>query len=622
MGILEGIKSVDDIKKLNLAEFDILAGEIRQFLINNVMVTGGHLASNLGVVELTLALHRVFNLPCDKIIYDVGHQAYVHKMLTGRMDGFKTLRQLGGLSGFPKIRESEYDSFGTGHASTSISAAVGMARARDILGENYNVIAFIGDGAMTGGMTFEALNDVGLNKTKMIIVLNDNEMSIEKNVGGLSAYLSKLRVTAKYRKTKDAVQGALVNKGKVGDALSRFLKSTKERIKYATIAAPYFESIGITYIGIIDGHDINQLTEIFEAAKSMDGPVLIHTFTKKGLGYADAEKSPEKYHGVSCTLNDEEDNQNSTESFSKLSGNILTKLAHTNKNITAITAAMMSGCGLNSFAMEFPERFFDVGIAEPHAVTMAAGMASRGVVPFVYMYSTFLQRAYDQILHDVCIQNLHVVFMIDRAGLVGEDGETHQGLFDISFLNHIPNVTLLAPGDAGELKQMMEYALKADGPVFIRYPKHNAKICETSDFCISKAKILKENPNAACTIISEGTMADVAVFTSQLLEQKYGISADVINLRTLKPFDKGAVTYAIKKTKCIFTLEDNQIYGGMGSLILTELNDEIKKNNASFDILGFPDEFIQHGSRGSVFELYKLDAENLANHIYERIQSK
>ena len=622
MSILEKIKSVDDINKLNTAEFDILANEIRQFLINNVMVTGGHLASNLGVVELTLALHKVFNLPHDKIIYDVGHQAYVHKMLTGRLDGFKTLRQLGGLSGFPKIRESEYDSFGTGHASTSISAAVGMARARDILGEDYNVIAFIGDGAMTGGMTFEALNDVGLNKTKMIIVLNDNEMSIEKNVGGLSAYLSKLRVTAKYRKTKDAVQGALINKGKVGDALSKFLKSTKERIKFATIAAPYFEAIGITYIGIIDGHDINQLTEIFEAAKSMDGPVLIHTFTKKGLGYADAEKSPEKYHGVSCAFKDEEDNVNSTESFSKLSGKILANLAHENKNITAITAAMMSGCGLNVFAKEFPERFFDVGIAEPHAVTMAAGMAARGVVPFVYMYSTFLQRAYDQILHDVCIQNLHVVFMIDRAGLVGEDGETHQGLFDISFLNHIPNVTLLAPCDAGELEAMMEYALKADGPVFIRYPKHNAKICENSDFCISKAKIIKENSNASCTIVAEGTMADVAVCTSQILEQKYGISADVINLRTLKPFDRDVVINAIKKTKCIFTLEDNQIYGGMGSLILTELNDEIKKNNASFNILGFPDEFIQHGSRTAVFEFYKLDAENLANHIYERIQNK
>ncbi len=617
--MLKQIKSVEDLKKMDLADFDSLASEIRQFLIDNVMVTGGHLASNLGVVELTLALHRVFDLPKDKIIYDVGHQAYVHKMLTGRLSEFKTLRQLGGLSGFPKIRESKYDSFGTGHASTSISAALGMARARDIKGEDYNVIAFIGDGAMTGGMSFEALNDVGLNKTKLIVVLNDNEMSIEKNVGGLSAYLSKLRVAAKYRKTKDALQEALGKQGKAGEALTRFLKTTKDKIKYATIAAPYFESIGITYIGIIDGHDINQLTEIFEAAKRMDGPVIIHTFTKKGLGFEDAEKSPEKYHGVSCTLVEEDNDINDTESFSKLSGDILVRLGKENKNITAITAAMMSGCGLFDFAKAYPDRFFDVGIAEPHAVTMAAGMASQGIVPFVYMYSTFLQRAYDQILHDVCIQNLHVVFMIDRAGLVGEDGETHQGLFDISFLNHIPNVTLLAPSDAGELEGMMRYALNADGPVFIRYPKYNARLIGAKEFCISKGTILAEHEKSVCTIIAEGTMSDTALDACKILEQRFGIYADVINIGTIKPFDKDIVLGAIRKTKCIFTLEDNEIYGGMGSLMLTELFDEIKNNNASFNILGFPDEFVQHGARSAVFEKYKLDANSVANHIYERI---
>ncbi len=621
MDILSKIKSPQDLKKLNPADFDRLAGEIRQFLIDNVMVTGGHLASNLGVVELTLALHRVFDLPHDKIIYDVGHQAYVHKMLTGRMEQFKTLRQFGGLSGFPKIRESEYDSFGTGHASTSVSAALGMARARDIKGEDYNVVAFIGDGAMTGGMSFEALNDVGLNKTKLIIVLNDNEMSIEKNVGGLSAYLSKLRVTAKYRKTKGAVHEVLEKQGKAGETLTRFLKTTKDKIKFATIAAPYFESLGITYIGIIDGHDINQLTEIFEAAKSIDGPVLIHTFTKKGLGFADAEKSPEKYHGVSSKLKDDEKtSENNSVGFSKLSGDILVKLAGDDKNITAITAAMMSGCGLGDFKKLYPERFFDVGIAEPHAVTMAAGMACSGVVPFVYMYSTFLQRAYDQILHDVCIQNLHVVFMIDRAGLVGEDGETHQGLFDISFLNHIPNVTLLAPSDAGELEAMMRFALDAKGPVFIRYPKYDVKVCESKDFDVSKGELAKCFDNSKCTIVSSGTMLDTALEASDILKEKYGIFTDVINIRTVKPFDKDIVSDAIKKTGCIFTLEDNEIYGGMGSVMLLDLYDEIRKSNAQFNVLGFPDEFVQHGARDVVFKKYRLDSESVANYIYERIK--
>lgn len=623
MRFLNNIKNPDDLKRIDLSDCGELASEIREFLIKNVLVTGGHLASNLGVVELTVALHRVFDVPRDKIIFDVGHQAYVHKMLTGRLNEFSTLRQLDGLSGFPKPRESKYDCFGAGHASTSISAALGMARARDILGEKYNVIAFLGDGAMTGGMTFEALNDVGSRKTKLIIVLNDNEMSIEKNVGGLSAYLGQLRCTAKYQKAKDVLQDVLDKQGKTGEFVAKFLKETKDRIKFATIAAPYFEALGIKYIGIVDGHNTERLTDIFQKAKQSDGPVIIHTLTKKGLGYPEAEISPEKYHGVSCSYDLKGTsagvNKNDNVSYSDISGNIICKNAEKDKKIVAITAAMASGCGLSDFARKYPNRFFDVGIAEEHAVTMAAGMAATGIKPVVFIYSTFLQRAYDQILHDVCIQNLNVVFAIDRAGVVGSDGETHQGVFDISYLSHIPNVTLLSPSCKDELEQMFDYALnKAQGPVFIRYPKHTASMRVCTPFNAGKCEIIQQYANSRIAIISEGIMTDTAVKAAETLKNEYGLLADVINIRTVKPFDKDAIYNAIKEKEYVFTLENNAASGGMGSLILLMANsDGISTNNV--EVLGFPDEFIQHGTQQEIFEKYNLDELSVAKRIYERI---
>lgn len=608
MKLLNTINSPEDIKKLDFNQLDILADEIREFLIENILVTGGHLASNLGVVELTLALHKVFDLSVDRLVFDVGHQAYVHKILTGRREKFNTLRKLGGLSGFPKPTESVYDAFGAGHASTSISAASGIARARDLQGSDYNVIAFIGDGALTGGMTFEALNDIGQRKSKVIIILNDNEMSIEKNVGGLSAHLGRLRYNKKYLNTKTAVADYLDKKGKKGAALASFLKSAKNKFKFATMAEPYFESIGINYVGIIDGHNIQALTEILERVKNVDEPVLIHTFTKKGLGYRDAEENPDKYHGVSpkSVLSCE-----SAISYSDAFGNILTEIASYNDKTVAITAAMASGCGLSSFAKKYPERTFDVGIAEEHAVTMAAGMAAGGLVPIVCIYSTFLQRAYDQIIHDVCMQNLHVVFAIDRAGLVGEDGETHQGLFDLSYLSHIPNMTVLTPSCMDELKQMLDFAInKCSGPVAVRYPKGivSMRQCEPYEFTVGE-KI----STGDISIITCGKMVDTALLASQLLTDK-GYKCGVLNLRTISPLDYNAVKeYCI--CKYVFTLEDNYIKGGMGSIIAEYCAEYGTKCTA----FGFPEEFIKQGKQEEIFDIYGLTPQKIAQAIERKL---
>ncbi|MCI5970245.1 MAG: 1-deoxy-D-xylulose-5-phosphate synthase, partial [Oscillospiraceae bacterium] len=459
---LEKIKSPSDLKKINKSDYPALCDEIRRSLVENVMKTGGHLASNLGVVELTLAYHLVFDCPKDKIVFDVGHQSYVHKMLTGRYEKFPTIRQMGGLSGFPKPSESDCDAFVAGHASTSVSAALGIARARDILGEDYNVCAFIGDGALGGGMVYEAFGDAGTSKTRLIVILNDNEMSIEKNVGGMSEYLSRLRTAKKYLHTKNSINSFLTKMGKAGDIAKHTISTVKDAFKYSAIAGGIFENLGFTYIGIIDGHNINSLIDVFRRAKELDGPVLIHTFTKKGMGYENAENDPEAFHGISrkATLVTK-----NAINFSSAAGEILKKLAANNKKIVALTAAMATGCGLCDFAKKFPERFFDVGIAEQHMVTNAAGMASGGLIPVVAVYSTFLQRAYDQLIHDVCLSNFHVVFLVDRAGIVGEDGETHQGIFDLSYLSHMPNMKILAPSCFKELEQMMNFAVnECEGP--------------------------------------------------------------------------------------------------------------------------------------------------------------
>lgn len=608
--ILENINSPADVKHLSISQLDILAKEIRQFLINNILVTGGHLASNLGVVELTLAVHKVFDLPEDKLVFDVGHQSYVHKIITGRRDDFSTLRTLGGLSGFPKPTESEYDAFAAGHASTSISAAVGMARARDIKGENYNVIAFTGDGALTGGMTFEALNDIGQRKSKLIVILNDNEMSIEKNVGGLSAHLSRLHCNPRYLHTKNAVADFLSAHGKRGEVVSDFLKSAKAKLKFATMAAPYFESIGIKYIGIVDGHNIKELCEILEKVKNTDEPVIIHTFTKKGLGYKEAEANPDKYHGVSRkTMSISRDSLKYSDCF----GTILCDLARKNESVTAITAAMASGCGLHDFSLEFPKRFFDVGIAEEHAVTMAAGMASGGLTPVVCIYSTFLQRAYDQIIHDVCMQNLHVVFAIDRAGLVGEDGETHQGVFDLSFLTHIPNMTVLAPSCYDEFVQMLDYAVnKCAGPVAVRYPKGNVSFRDgCKQFEVSVAEKIRSGDDAS--LVACGKMTDIAVKAVQLLESR-GIKCALYNVGTVKPIDENALRDALSRTS-VFTVEDNVTDGGMGSAVASIA----AETGAKCIKLGFPDEFIKQGKQKELFELYGLTPSGIAERIEREI---
>lgn len=608
--ILESINSPADIKYLSFGQLDILAKEIRQFLIKNILATGGHLASNLGVVELTLAIHKVFDLPNDKLVFDVGHQSYVHKIITGRRDDFSSLRTLGGLSGFPKPTESEYDAFAAGHASTSISAAVGIARARDIEKKDFNVLAFVGDGALTGGMTFEALNDIGQRKSKLIIILNDNEMSIEKNVGGLSAHLSKLHCDPRYLHTKNVVSDFLSTHGKRGEVVSDFLKSMKAKFKFATMAAPYFESIGIKYIGIVDGHNLKDLCEIFEKVKNTDEPVIIHTFTKKGLGYKDAEANPDKYHGVSRkTMTIPMDKL----SYSDCFGMTLQGIARKNKSVVAITAAMASGCGIHDFSDEFPERFFDVGIAEEHAVTMAAGMASGGLTPVVCIYSTFLQRAYDQIIHDVCMQNLHVVFAIDRAGLVGEDGETHQGLFDLSFLSHIPNMTVLAPSCYSEFEEMLDYAVnECSGPVALRYPKGSVTFRDVKEhFLPSVAEKIFDGSDAA--IVSCGKMTDIAAEAVHILHKK-NIHCALLNLRTVKPFD----TKAIKElctAKTVFTLEDNVTVGGVGSAVASIA----AQVGAKCIKMGFPDEFIKQGKQSEIFEQYGLTPVKIAERIEREI---
>lgn len=608
---LEKIKSPSDLKKINKSDYPALCDEIRRSLVENVMKTGGHLASNLGVVELTLAYHLVFDCPKDKIVFDVGHQSYVHKMLTGRYEKFPTIRQMGGLSGFPKPSESDCDAFVAGHASTSVSAALGIARARDILGEDYNVCAFIGDGALGGGMVYEALGDAGTSKTRLIVILNDNEMSIEKNVGGMSEYLSRLRTAKKYLHTKDSINSFLTKMGKAGDIAKHTISTVKDAFKYSAIAGGIFENLGFTYIGIIDGHNINSLIDVFRRAKELDGPVLIHTFTKKGMGYENAENDPEAFHGISrkATLV----TKNSI-NFSSAAGEILKKLAANNKKIVALTAAMATGCGLCDFAKKFPERFFDVGIAEQHMVTNAAGMASGGLIPVVAVYSTFLQRAYDQLIHDVCLSKFHVVFLVDRAGIVGEDGETHQGIFDLSYLSHMPNMKILAPSCFKELEQMMNFAVnECEGPVAIRYPRGSISLDDgCSDFEFGKACVVSEGDDAA--IFAVGRMNKIAKRAVKILKEK-NISVSHINVRSVKPFDKELLEKYAAKSKLVFTLEDNLVNGGFGSFLSVNSNIKNAVN------IGWGDEFIPHGKARELFEKYKLDEISVAQRIENELKN-
>lgn len=616
---LDKYTDINEVKNMKLDELNDFADEIRQFLITQVSKTGGHLASNLGVVELTISLFNVFDFNKDKIIWDVGHQSYVHKILTGRKDRFDTLRMYKGLSGFPKTEESKYDMFNTGHSSTSISAAVGMARARDLKGENHDVVAVIGDGALTGGMAFEALNDIGDNKTRVIIILNDNQMSISPNVGGMSTYLNDLRMATNYNRFKNDFNLTLEKIPKVGKGMVQSINRVKDSVKQLMVPGMLFENMGIKYYGPIDGHNIKELSKVLQKAQKVEGPVLIHVITQKGRGYEYAEQSPDKFHGVGPFNHENgECSSSGSKSYSKVFGETMIKLAEKNKKIVAITAAMPEGTGLQAFAKEFPDRFFDVGIAEQHAVTMAAGMASQGLKPVFAVYSTFLQRAYDQVIHDVAIQKLPVIFAIDRAGIVGQDGETHQGIMDLSFLSSIPDMTIMSPKCIGELRYMLKFAATQNYPIAIRYPRggddKTIKLSPLTSFRKGRWEILGEKAGKVA-IIAVGKMVQHAVKAKEILLEK-GIKCTVVNGCFVKPIDKIMIEEFINEGYKIVTVEDNLISGGLGSGILGYIN-KTKLNHNNILCLGYDDVFVPHGETDILYDIYGLNPEGICKSIVE-----
>jgi 1-deoxy-D-xylulose-5-phosphate synthase len=612
----------EDLKTMSEKELDLLSYEIRDFLIEKVADTGGHLASNLGVVELSIALHRVFDSPKDKIVWDVGHQAYVHKILTGRAGRFDTLRALDGISGFPKRRESQHDMHDSGHASTSLSIAAGYAAARDLSHGEGEVIAVVGDGAMTGGIAFEALNNVGNSGSKMIVILNDNEMSIEKNGGGLSQHLGKLRASRAYLEFKKQLKKTLKGVPCVGDSLYSGFEHIRDALKYALIPGGIFESFGFKYFGPIDGHDIRELMEVLLLAKALEGPVLLHVVTKKGKGYRNAESNPSKFHGISPFNpgTGEPLNPSGRDTYSSVAGARLVELGRRNSKIIGITAAMMEATGLAPFRKAFPDRTFDVGIAESYAVAFAAGLALSGYKPVVAIYSTFLQRAYDQIIEDVCIPGLPVLFLIDRAGNVGNDGETHHGIFDLSYLSHMPGMTVLAPKDGKELSAMMDYAMTLNGPCAIRYPRGTVSdLFAEGDYTIDGgSEILKQGEHVS--LVAIGKMVKYALEASELLAS-HGIEAEIINARFLKPMDLAKIIGSIEKTGNLVTLEDNVLTGGLAANLLLLLSE---KGISKFRHLaiGWPDQFIEHGDAEQLFKRYGLDADSIAEKVRDFIERK
>ena len=618
--ILDQINFPEDLKKLNINEKKKLSSEIREELLNIVSNNGGHLASNLGVVELTIALHSVFNMPEDKVIWDVGHQTYVHKMITGRKDRMNTLRKMNGIAGFPKCCESEYDSFDTGHSSTSISVALGIARARDLKHENYKVIAVIGDGALTGGMALEALSDAGTSNNNLIVILNDNEMSISKNVGGISALLSKIRTKKAYKNSNDYIRNILEKIPLIGQRLSKIIKRIKRSIKQLLIPNMFFEDIGFRYLGPVNGHDIIELEDILNRSKEMPGPILIHVITKKGKGYKIAEENPDRYHSTSAfNIEDGKSKKQKSDDYSKIFGNKLVELAEKNDKIVAITAAMKDGTGLTNFARQIPSRFFDVGIAEQHALGFAAGLAKNGMIPVVSIYSSFYQRGYDQVIHDICIQNLGVVMCVDRAGIVGNDGETHQGTFDLSFFNIIPNINIMAPKDFKELEDMLEYAVTVNKPIVIRYPRggeEKTKFEKHEKIELGKAEILREGEDL--TIIAIGKMVARGLEIADALE-KDGIKSEVVNTRFLKPIDSETILKSIKKTKRVITIEDNILEGGLASIIKELIIDN--NINTKIRCFGYPDKFIKHGDILEIEKKYGLDEESLIRNTKELLNN-
>lgn len=615
--ILERIQKENDIKTLTPKELDILRDEIREFLVESISKTGGHLASNLGVIELTMALHLAFDLPKDKIIWDVGHQSYTHKLLTGRKDGFATLRQLGGMSGFPKSAESDSDCFNTGHSSTSISAGLGMAQARKLTGEDYYVVSVIGDGALTGGMAFEALNNASQLKSNFIIVLNDNNMSISENVGGLNRYLSNFRTADVYSGLKANVKNSLSQIPGVGKKMVQKIHNAKSGIKQLFVPGMFFEEMGLIYLGPVDGSNIAEMRKTFNEAKRVDGPVLVHVLTKKGAGYLPAERHPARFHGTEPFEIETgiPTNKRKKANYTDVFSTVMLKLAERNPKVVAITAAMADGTGLKRFHLNYPERFFDVGIAEEHAVTFAAGMAKAGLIPVFAVYSSFLQRAYDQIMHDVCLQNLPVVFAVDRAGLVGSDGETHQGIFDLSFLSTIPNMTILAPKNKWELSDMMKFAVAFGAPVAVRYPRGLAydglkEFREPVE--LGKSEMIYEESEIA--LFALGSMIPIAEEVRNMLKED-GHSCTLVNARFAKPFDEAMIRNLAGSHKLLVTMEENVKSGGMGEHIESFLLRE--KLDVSILPVSVPDQFVEHGNVDALRALLGIDAKAITAKILE-----
>lgn len=616
--MLEKINAPEDVKNLNLQEKKQLAEEIRKYILEIVSKNGGHLASNLGVVELTIALHSVFNEPKDKIVWDVGHQTYVHKILTGRREQLKNIRKLGGIAGFPKTKESAYDCFNTGHSSTSISAALGMARARDLKGEDNSVIAVIGDGALTGGMAIEALNDAGFSKCKMTVILNDNEMSISPNIGGLNMFLSKLRTKKLYTASNISGKKIISKIPIIGKPTVKIVQRFKRSIKQLIIPKMFFEDIGFTYLGPVDGHNIEQLENILKLSKQVDTPVLIHVLTKKGKGYRIAEENPDKFHATGpFDLETGEPKKAKGMDYSKVFGNKLVEMAEKNEKIVAITASMKDGTGLTKFQKQFPKRFFDIGIAEQHAITLAAGMATQGLIPVVPIYSSFYQRAYDQVIHDIAIQNLHVVLCVDRAGIVGADGETHQGLLDMAFFRIVPNLTIMAPKDFREFEDMLEFAINYNGPIVIRYPRggedKNVKFEKHEKIETGKAEIIKDfkkdnNKNQKkITIIAIGKMVSRAMNVAKS-EEKVGNDVCIINARFLKPLDKESILKRLKQSNKVIIIEDGTRINGLSTAVKEIIAEE--KMLLDVETQAYPDEFIQHGTVEQLEKIYLEGAKN------------
>lgn len=619
---LEDIKDPSFLKGMSIKELEALSDQIRTFLIERLSTTGGHLGPNLGVVELTLALHQVFESPKDKFLWDVGHQAYVHKILTGRAKDFDTLRQYKGLSGFPKMSESEHDVWETGHSSTSLSAAMGMAAARDIKGETFNVVPIIGDGALTGGMALEALNHIGHEKKDMIVILNDNEMSIAPNVGALHNVLGRLRTAGKYQWVKDELDYLLKKIPAVGSKLSSTAERVKDSLKYLLVSGIFFEELGFTYLGPVNGHDYDDLLENLRYAKKTKGPVVIHTLTKKGKGYYPAESDKTgNWHGVGPYKIESGEGIKSVKAapaWSEVISESVRKLAREDERIAVITPAMPVGSKLVKFGQEFPDRLFDVGIAEQHATTMAAGLATQGMKPFLAIYSTFLQRGYDQVVHDVCRQNLNVMFGIDRAGLVGADGETHQGVFDIAFLRHLPNMVIMMPKDENEGQHMVYTAYKYDnGPIAVRYPRGNGLGVhmdeQFKEIPIGTWEILKEGTN--CTILTFGTTIEMAVEAADRLKKK-GISVEIVNARYIKPLDEKMLHKLFKMNRPILTIEEAVLQGGFGSAVLEFAHDN-GYHNAIIKRMGIPDRFIEHGSVDELLEEIGLTVPQIEETIHK-----